>query len=70
VTERSKAAWDRLRQMYEEGLLDLDRIVDLNESVDEALLQEAMRALGVDARTEAINRSLRIAIGSLRTADD
>jgi Arc/MetJ family transcription regulator len=55
--------------MADEGAFEFDRIVDLNKSVDEALLQEAMRALSVDTRTEAINRSLRIAIESSRTSE-
>lgn len=48
--------------MRKEGLFDLDRIVDLNKSIDETLLQQAMKVLKVDTRTEAINRALRIAI--------
>jgi len=55
--------------MADEGVFDFDRMVDLNKSVDEALLQVAMQALGVATRTEAINRSLRIAIESARTAE-
>jgi Arc/MetJ family transcription regulator len=55
--------------MADEGAFDFDRVVDLNKSVDETLLQEAMQSLGVDSRTEAINRSLRIAVETRRTPE-
>ncbi|SDD49056.1 hypothetical protein SAMN05216270_104227 [Glycomyces harbinensis] len=69
MTEQARAAWENLRRMADEGLFDFDRMADLNKSVDEALLQEAMRELGVDTRTEATNRSLRIAIAASRASE-
>lgn len=62
--EQRRAEWEDLRRMADEGLIDFDRATDLNKSVDEGLLQEAMKALRVDTRTEAINQALRIAIDS------
>lgn len=62
MSEKARAAWENLRRMADEGAFDFDRIIGLDKSVDEALLQEAMEVLGVDTRAEAINRSLRIAI--------
>ncbi|MCD0442466.1 type II toxin-antitoxin system VapB family antitoxin [Glycomyces sp. A-F 0318] len=60
--ERAKAALARLRRMADEGLLDFDRMVDLNKSVDDGLLRYAMKVLDVDSRTEAINRALEEAV--------
>lgn len=48
--------------MADEGLLDFDRMVDLNKSVDDGLLRYAMKVLDVDSRTEAINRALEEAV--------
>jgi Arc/MetJ family transcription regulator len=69
MSERARKALEELQRMAAEGVLDLDRIVDLNKSVDEDLLQQAMRALKVDTRTEAINRSLRIALDAAGRSD-
>ncbi|WP_157974834.1 type II toxin-antitoxin system VapB family antitoxin [Glycomyces dulcitolivorans] len=62
MSERARKALKELQRMAAEGLFDFDLMVDLNKSVDEGLLQQAMRVLEVDTRTEAINRALRIAV--------